>query len=78
MATMNISLTDDLKTFVEAQVAARSYTSASEYVRELVRRQRDVEELRAKLLEGAASPAEGEMDDAYFAELRRAAARRRG
>lgn len=70
MATMNISLTDDLKTFVEAQVAARSYTSASEYVRELVRRQRDVEELRAKLLEGANSGPGLLADDAFLAELR--------
>lgn len=70
MATMNISLTDDLKTFVEAQVSARSYTSASEYLRELIRRQRDVEELRTKLLEGANSGPGLLADDAFFAQLR--------
>ncbi len=70
MATMNISLTDDLKAFVESQVAARSYTSASEYLRELIRRQRDVEEFRQKLQEGAVSPIEGEMDGKFFDGLR--------
>ena len=70
MATMNISLTDDLKAFVEAQVAARSYTSASEYLRELIRKQRDIEEFRKKLHEGASSPVEGEMDTAFFDRLR--------
>lgn len=35
---MNISLTEDLKSFVDARVKARSYSSYSEYVRDLVRR----------------------------------------
>ena len=37
MQTMNISLPDPMKQFVEDQVTAGSYSSASEYVRELVR-----------------------------------------
>jgi antitoxin ParD1/3/4 len=36
--TMNISLTDDLKTFVDARIQARGYSSTSEYMRDLVRR----------------------------------------
>jgi antitoxin ParD1/3/4 len=36
--TMNISLTEDLKSFVDARIKARSYSSTSEYVRELVRK----------------------------------------
>ena len=35
---MNISLTDELKAFVDARVKARGYSSTSEYMRELVRR----------------------------------------
>ncbi len=70
MATMNISLTDDLKAFVEDQVAARSYTSASEYLRDLIRRQKEIEDVRQKLLDGASSPIEGEMDKAFFDGLR--------
>ena len=55
MATMNISLPDELKQFVDDQVAEHAYGSSSEYVRELIRKQRDVEKLRALLLEGAES-----------------------
>lgn len=59
MATMNISLPDDLKSFVDAQVAEHAYGSTSEYLRELIRKQRDIEKLRSTLLEGLGSgPAE--------------------
>jgi antitoxin ParD1/3/4 len=68
MATMNISLPDDLKSFVDEQVAGR-YSTSSEYVRELIRREQDIQVLRTKLLEGAASPLEGPVDDAYFERL---------
>jgi len=37
MQTMNISLPDPLKEYVEEQVSAGGYSSVSEYVRELVR-----------------------------------------
>ena len=37
MQTMNISLPDPMKQYVEEQVNRGSYSSASEYVRELVR-----------------------------------------
>jgi antitoxin ParD1/3/4 len=70
VSTMNISLTDDLREFVDAQVDARSYSSASEYIRDLIRRDRDRGRLEAQLLEGAASPAIGDFDGAYFERLR--------
>lgn len=37
MATINISLPDNLKAFVEEQVKERGYSTASEYFRELIR-----------------------------------------
>lgn len=37
MATMNISLPDTLKGFVEAEVSDGGYSTVSEYFRELVR-----------------------------------------
>jgi antitoxin ParD1/3/4 len=37
MQTMNISLPNPMKQYVEEQVSAGAYSSASEYVRELVR-----------------------------------------
>ena len=41
---MNISLTEDLKAFVDTRVKSRGYSSSSEYVRDLLRR----DEERAK------------------------------
>lgn len=38
MGTMNVSLPDGLKVFVDEQVAKRSYGTISEYVRELIRK----------------------------------------
>ena len=35
MTTMNISLPDEMKAFVEAQMATEGYASASEYLRAL-------------------------------------------
>jgi antitoxin ParD1/3/4 len=70
VSTMNVSLTDDLREFVDAQVDAGSYSSTSEYIRDLIRRDRDRGALKALLLEGAASPAVGEFDGAYFEHLR--------
>ncbi|HTU11260.1 MAG TPA: type II toxin-antitoxin system ParD family antitoxin [Allosphingosinicella sp.] len=75
MATMNISLPDDLKAFVDAQVEGR-YSTSSEYIRELIRREQDIETLRNKLLEGAASPPGGPADEAYFNRLRERISRR--
>lgn len=70
MSTMNISLPDELKAFVDEQVATRAYGSASEYVRELLRRERDAAQLRALLLEGLASGPGRVADEGYFDELR--------
>ena len=73
MATMNISLPDDLKLFVDAQVAEHGYGSTSEYLRDLIRKQRDLENLRHVLLDGANSGPGKQIDDAFFAELRQRA-----
>jgi len=71
MSTMNVSLPDALKAFVDEQVAARGYGSSSEYVRELIRRDQDRQRLRGLLLDGAASAPGGVADAAYFDGLRR-------
>ena len=70
MTTMNISLPDALKTYVDEQVSGRGYGTSSEYVRELIRKDQDRQRLRGLLLEGAASPARDPIDEAYFASLR--------
>jgi antitoxin ParD1/3/4 len=73
MGTMNVSLPDALKAFVDEQVSARGYCTSSEYVRELIRRDQDRQRLRGILLEGAASRPGPPADDAYFSALRRRA-----
>jgi antitoxin ParD1/3/4 len=75
MSTMNISLPEALKTFVDEQVAGRGYGTSSEYVRELIRRDQDRQHLRGLLLEGASSSLTPPVDVAYFDMLR---ARMRG
>jgi antitoxin ParD1/3/4 len=69
MATMNISLPDQLKQFVDAQVESGSYGTSSEYVRMLIRREQDIDDLRNKLLAGANSGFGRPVDDEYFAGL---------
>jgi len=41
MSTMNVSLPDECKSYVEDQVGSSGYGSTSEYVRELIRRDKD-------------------------------------
>ena len=76
MSTMNISLPDALKSFVDEQVASRGYSTSSEYVRELIRKDQDRQRLRALLLDGAESAPTSPADEAYFDGLRERARRR--
>lgn len=69
MATMNVSLPDALKTFVDEHVTAHHYTSASEYVRELLRREEQQQRLRESILEGARSPVVAEYNEEHRARL---------
>lgn len=70
---MNISLPDNLKHYVDQQVADRGYGTSSEYVRELIRHDQDRQLLRRLLLEGASSSPGTPVDDDYFAALRKRA-----
>jgi antitoxin ParD1/3/4 len=70
MTTMNISLPDSLKSFVDEQVSTRGYGTSSEYVRELIRKDQDRLQLRGLLLAGAASGLSATADATYFAGLR--------
>ena len=70
MTTMNISLPDTLKTFVDEQVSQRGYGTSSEYVRELIRKDQDHQRLRGLLLAGAASAPTTPADADYFEGLR--------
>lgn len=76
MSTINISLPDSLKEFVDEQVIQRGYGTSSEYVRELIRKDVDRQHLRGLLLEGAASAPTVPADAAYFGALRKRVQRR--
>ena len=70
MSTMNISLPESLKVFVDEQVSARGYGTSSEYVRELIRKDQDRLQLRTLLLAGASSAPAEPASAAYFNALR--------
>jgi antitoxin ParD1/3/4 len=73
MTTMNISLPDEMKTFVETQMAHEGYASASEYLRALIReaqKRQAKRELEAKLREALESGPATEMTREDWAALR--------
>jgi len=75
MQSMNISLPDPLKQFVDGQIAQGRYSSVSEYMRELIRadeKRKAEEHLEAKLLEGLNSP-ERELTPADWSAIRKEA-----
>ncbi len=70
MHTMNICLPDALNSFVDEQVSLRGYGTCSEYVRELIRKDQDRQQLRGLLLAGAVSALAAPADSVYFEGLR--------
>ena len=72
--TMNVALPENLKEYVLQQVAAGGYSSASEYVRELIRsdqKRKAQDRLEALLLEGLGSGEAREMTAEDWGELHR-------
>jgi antitoxin ParD1/3/4 len=56
MATMNVSLPDPLRDFIEERVKSGRYANASDYVRDLIRRDQERREaLVGALIEGEES-----------------------
>lgn len=73
-ATMNISLTEPLKRFVDEQVREGGFSSTSDYVRALIRdrQQREAEDkLRALIAEGLASGPGRPVTADFFTEQRK-------
>ncbi len=74
MTSINISLPESMKEYVEAQVAGGGYSTASEYLRELIRadqKQKAEEKLEALLLEGLNSGEPVELTPTFWEDLRR-------
>ena len=73
MPTMNISLPENLKEFVESQVQSGDYSSVSEFMRALVRREqkdREREQLEFRILEGLSSGKAAEVTPEMWNQLR--------
>ena len=77
MATMTVSLPDPMKEWIEAQISRGDYASTSDYVRDLVRRDRarreqelTLDELRKKLADSRSSGESSRSVDEIFAEAR--------
>ena len=70
MATMNISLPDQMKAYAEAQAQGGQYGNVSDYIRDLIRRdqnrQRAVAEVQALIDQGLESGPARPFDMAKF------------
>ncbi|MBO0663563.1 type II toxin-antitoxin system ParD family antitoxin [Jiella sp. MQZ9-1] len=77
MATMNVSLPDPMKEWVEAQARSGRYSNASDYVRDLIRRDQEravkIAQMQALVTEGLESGiSTRSMDEIEAAALRTA------
>ncbi len=76
MTTMNISLPDEMKAFVESRLTQDGYASASEYLRALIRedqRRKAKQELEAKFREALESGPSTPMTREDWVAVRRTA-----
>ena len=82
MATMNISLPDQMKAWVEAQSADGRYANSSDYVRDLIRKEQvkaeKIAHWNALIEEGYASGISDQTPEEIFAEAREEALARAG
>ncbi len=75
MTTLNISLPDAMREWIEDQVKGGAYGNASEYVRDLIRfdqKRRAEDRLEALLLEGLNSGRVVEVTPEYWAKKKQA------
>jgi antitoxin ParD1/3/4 len=75
MATMNVSLPDEMKEWVEAQTTSGRFGNSSDYVRDLIRRDQEaVAELQTLVDEGLNSGFSGKSLEEIFVEAKQGAA----
>lgn len=71
MATMNVSLPDPMREWVETQVKGGEYANVSDYIRDLIRHdQRQRQSLTAAIAEGLESGRSPRDADAIFVETK--------
>ena len=78
MATMNISLPDPMKQWVEAQAETGRYSNASDYVRDLIRRDQERADKIAAMQQLVDEARASGLSDETMADIRARAMRRAG
>ncbi|WP_261294992.1 type II toxin-antitoxin system ParD family antitoxin [Sphingomonas hylomeconis] len=78
MATMNISLPDLMKSWIEAQARTGRYSNSSDYVRDLIRREQDRAEKIQSMQALVDDARAGGVADETMADIRDRALRRAG
>jgi len=74
MSILNVSLPEELKTFVESEVKIGAYSTTSEYVRELIRqaqKKKSNETLESLILAGLNSGKAEEMTEKDWRNIRK-------
>ena len=69
MSNMTLSLPDDLQAYIDRQVQEGGYLDCGEFIRDVLRQDRERRHFEALILEGAASPKAVVADDQYFDRL---------
>lgn len=73
MSTLNISLPDSMRTFIDEQIKQQGYSTASEYIRHLIRQEQERLEqkrLETLLLEGLDSGEPIEISEQWWENKR--------
>jgi len=76
MATMNVSLPDAMKAWVEAQTESGRYSNVSDYVRDLIRREQERQDRIAHMQALVTEGLESGTSERSMAEIRADARRR--
>ncbi len=75
MATMNVSLPDDMKNWVEGQTQTGRYSNVSDYVRDLIRKDQDrikkISHMQTTIEEGLKSGTSTQSMDDILSDARR-------
>ena len=74
MATLNVSMPDELRAFIESRINTGEYQSASDYLRDLIRH--DHEEIDRLLMEGVESGKAAPLDMSALQKKARALLRK--
>jgi antitoxin ParD1/3/4 len=79
MATMNISLPEPLKDWVEAQIKTGRYANSSDYVRDLIRRDQEGKDALIDALEAGVTSGRSERSlDQIWQSAKRKVSRKNG